>query len=58
MSSSLEVVVLVVGLENLQVINLLNVLPLVLNTGMGGVVAWCCREGTVHGLLLVVLVLL
>jgi hypothetical protein len=34
-----EVVVLVVGLESLQVVNLLGVLPLVFNTGMGGVVA-------------------
>jgi hypothetical protein len=32
--------------------------PLVLNTGMGGVVAWSWRGGTVHGLLFVVLVLL
>jgi hypothetical protein len=35
----LEVVVLVVGLESLQVVTSLGVLPLVLNTGMGGVVA-------------------
>jgi hypothetical protein len=35
----LEVVVLVVGLKSLQVVSLLGVLPLVLNTGMGGVVA-------------------
>jgi hypothetical protein len=34
-----EVVVLVVGLESLQVVSLLGVLPLVLNTWMGGVVA-------------------
>jgi hypothetical protein len=54
----LEVVVLVVGLESLQVISLLDVLPLVLNTGMGGVVAWSWRGGTVQGLLSVVLVLL
>jgi hypothetical protein len=31
----LEVVVLVVGLESLQVVSLLGILPLVLNTGMG-----------------------
>jgi hypothetical protein len=31
-----EVVVLVVGLEHLQVVSLLGILPLVLNTGMGG----------------------
>jgi hypothetical protein len=35
----LEVVVLVVGLESLQEVSLLGDLPLVLNTGMGGVVA-------------------
>jgi hypothetical protein len=56
--SVLEVVVLVVGLESLQVDSLLGVLPLVLNTGMGGVVALRWREGTVHGLSFVVLVLL
>jgi hypothetical protein len=48
--SVLEVVVLVVGPESLQVVSLLGVLPLVLNTGMGG--------GTVHSLPFVVLVLL
>jgi hypothetical protein len=37
--SVLEVVVLVVDLESLQVVDLLGVLPLVLNTGKGGVVA-------------------
>jgi hypothetical protein len=56
--SVLEVVVLVVGLESLQVISLLGVLPLVLNTGMGGVVALRWRGGTVHSLPVVVLVLL
>jgi hypothetical protein len=34
-----EVVVQVVGLESLQVVIFLGVLPLVLNTGMGRVVA-------------------
>jgi hypothetical protein len=53
-----EVVVLVVGLENLQVVSLLGVLPLVLNMGMGGVVVLSWRGGTVHGLPFVVLVLL
>jgi uncharacterized protein (DUF697 family) len=53
-----EVVVLVVGLESLQVVCLLGVLPLVLNTGTGGVVALRWRGGTVHSLLFVVLVLL
>jgi hypothetical protein len=54
----LEVVVMVVGLESLQVVSLLGILPLVLNTGMGGVVALRWRGGTVHGLPFVVLVLL
>jgi hypothetical protein len=53
-----EVVVLVVGLESLQVVSLLGVLPLVLNTGMGRVVALRWIGGTVHGLPFVVLVLL
>jgi hypothetical protein len=50
--------VLVVGLESLQEVNLLGVLPLVLNTGMGRSVALRWRGGTVHGLSFVVLVLL
>jgi hypothetical protein len=54
----LEVVVLVVGLESLQVVSLLGVLPLVLNTEMGGVVALSLRGGMVHGFPFVVLVLL
>jgi hypothetical protein len=54
----LEVVVLVVGLESLQEVRLVGVLPLVLNTGMRGVVALSWRGGTVHGLPFVVLVLL
>jgi hypothetical protein len=33
-------VVLLVGLESLPVVSLLGVLPLMLNTVMGGVVAW------------------
>jgi hypothetical protein len=52
------VVVLVVGLESLQVVSLLGVLPLVLNMGMGGVVSLRWREGTIHGSPFVVLVLL
>jgi hypothetical protein len=56
--SVLEVVVLVIGLENLQVVSLLGVLPLVLNTGMGGVVALRWRGGMVYGLPFVGLVLL
>jgi hypothetical protein len=54
----LEVVVLVVGLESLQEVSLLDILPLVLNTGMGGVVALRWRGGTVHSLSFAVLVLL
>jgi hypothetical protein len=53
-----EIVVLVVGLESLQVVRLLDVPPLVPNTGMGGVVALRWRVGTVHGFPFVVLVLL
>jgi hypothetical protein len=53
-----EVVVLVVGLESLQVVSLLGVLPLVLKTGMGGVMALRWSGGMVHGLPFVVLVLL
>jgi hypothetical protein len=54
----LEVVVLVVGLESLQEVSLLGALPLVFNTGKGGVVALSWRGGTFHGLSFVVLVLL
>jgi hypothetical protein len=54
----LEVVVLVVWLESLQEVSLLDVLPHVLNTGMGGVVALSWRGGTVHNFPFVVLVLL
>jgi hypothetical protein len=56
--SVLEVVVLVVDLESLQVVSLLGVLPLVLNTRMGGVVALKWRGGTVRSLPFVVFVLL
>jgi hypothetical protein len=52
------VVVLVVGLESQQVVSLLSILPLVFNTGMGGVVALRWRGGTIHGSPFVVLVLL
>jgi hypothetical protein len=50
--------VLVVGLESLQVVMLLGILPLEFTTGMGGVVALRRRGGTVHELSFVVLVLL
>jgi hypothetical protein len=52
------VVVLVVGLESQQVVSLLGVLPLVFNTGMGGVVALRWRGGTIHSSPFLVLVLL
>jgi hypothetical protein len=54
----LEFVVPVVGLESLQEVSLLVILPLELTTGMGGVLALRRRGGTVHGLSFVVLVLL
>jgi hypothetical protein len=54
----LEFMVLVVGMVSLQVVSLLDILPLVLNSGMGGVVALRWRGGTVHGLPFVVSVLL
>jgi hypothetical protein len=49
---------LVVGLDSLQVVGLLGVLLLVLNTGIGGVVALRWRGGTFHSFPFVVLVLL
>jgi hypothetical protein len=52
------VVILVVGLESLQVVSLLGVLPLVLDTGMERVVALRWRGGTIHGSPFVVLDLL
>jgi hypothetical protein len=54
----LEVMVLVVGLESLQVVRLLGILPLEFTMGLGGVVALRRRGGTVHELSFVVLVLL
>jgi hypothetical protein len=56
--SILEVVLLVVGLESLQVARLLGILPLEFTTGMGEVVALRRRGGTVHGSSFVALVLL
>jgi hypothetical protein len=56
--SVLEVVLLVVGLESQQVVNLLGILPLEFTTGMEGAVALRRRGGTVHELSSVVLVLL
>jgi hypothetical protein len=54
----LVVVVLVVGMESLQVVNLLDILHLVLNMRVGSVVALRWRGGTVHGLSFVASVLL
>jgi hypothetical protein len=54
----LEAVVLVVGLESLQVVRLLGVLLLEFTKGLGGVVALRRRGGTFHGLSFVVSVLL
>jgi hypothetical protein len=54
----LVVVVLVVGLERVQVVSLLGVLLLVLSTGIGGVVALSWKGRTFHGLFCVDLVLL
>jgi hypothetical protein len=56
--SVLVVVVLVVGMVSLQVVSLLDILHLVLNTRVGGVVALKWREGTIHGLPFMVFVLL
>jgi hypothetical protein len=54
----LEVVVLVVGLESLEVVRLLGILPLEFTMGMEGVVALRRRGGMLHGPSFVVLVLL
>jgi hypothetical protein len=53
----LKVVILMEGLESLRVVSLLGVLPLVLNTGIGGVIALRWRGRTVYDLPFVVLVL-
>jgi hypothetical protein len=52
------VMILVDGMGSLLVVSLLGVLPLVLNTMMGGVVALRWKGGTIHSLPFVVLVLL
>jgi hypothetical protein len=54
----MEVVVLVIGLDSLQEVRLLCILPLEFTAGMGGIVALRRRGGTIHGLSFVVLVLL
>jgi hypothetical protein len=52
------VVVQVVGMGSLQVVSLLGVLPLMLNTGKRGFVALRWTEGMVHDLPFVVFILL
>jgi hypothetical protein len=46
------------GMESLVVVSLLDILHLVLNTMVGGVIALRWRRGTVHGLPFVVFVIL
>jgi hypothetical protein len=58
LSLVLKIMVLVIGLKSLQEVGLLGILLLVLNTGMGGVVALRWRGGMVHGFIFVILVLL
>jgi hypothetical protein len=53
-----EVVVLVVGLESLQVVSLLDVLRLVINTSLGEVAALSLRGATDHAFPIMVVVLL
>jgi hypothetical protein len=53
-----EVVVLVVGLESLQVVSLLDVLHLVINMSLGEIAVLSLRGATHHAFLFVVLVLL
>jgi hypothetical protein len=53
-----EVMVLVVGLESLQVVSLLDVLHLVINTSLGEVAALSLRGATDHAFPIMVVVLL
>jgi hypothetical protein len=53
-----EVVVLVVGLESLQLVSLLDVLHLVINTSLREVAAFSLRGATGHAFPIVVVVLL
>jgi hypothetical protein len=52
------VTVLVVGLESLQMVSLLDVLHLVINTSLGEVAVLSLRGATDHAFLIVVVVLL
>jgi hypothetical protein len=54
----LVVVILAVGMESLQVVSLLDILHLVLNMRVGGVVTLRWREGMGHSLPFVVFVIL
>jgi hypothetical protein len=54
----LVIVVLVVGMESLQVVSLLDVLHLVVSTRVARVVALRQKGGTIHSLTFVVFVLL
>jgi hypothetical protein len=58
LNSVQEVVVLVVGLESLQVASLLDVLHLVINTSLGEVAVLSPRGGTDHAFPFMVLILL
>jgi hypothetical protein len=58
LGSVLVVVVLVVGMESLQVVNLLDILHLMLNTRVRGVIALRWRGGMIHSLPFVVFILL
>jgi hypothetical protein len=53
-----EVVVLVVGLESLQMVSLLDVLHLVINMTLGEAAALSLREATDHTFPIMVVVLL
>jgi hypothetical protein len=53
-----EVVVLVVGLESLQMVSLLDVLHLVINMTLGEVAALSLREATDHTFPIMIVVLL
>jgi hypothetical protein len=53
-----EVVVMVIGLESLQVVSLLDVLHLVINTSLGEVAALSLRGATDHAFPIMVVVLL
>jgi hypothetical protein len=53
-----EVVILVVGIESLQVVSLLDVLHLVINTSLGEVAALSLRGATDHAFPIMVAIVL